>query len=282
LLSNQLDEDNTTLNGRGDAFNEFLGYLENGFLLGTYWSYYKYVEDIKPTDIVINEFSNAGDPKYLQLKLNSSTHEILSIGKNITSIVTYSCSISDASAPVLVASSEAYSRTILGESGGDTTQTDGKLYLMGTSGDELESGARVIVGGSSIMFSDVFDPVLESTWYESENNSYLWWNIFDWLAAANPEILTPPGIPPEVIFQLFLLIVIISGVLLFGGSLTYFIGSGRKISLVKSGQEAEIPIQASTSEVREPGTVQPSPSSKESRRDRRLRQIKKHQRKRRK
>jgi hypothetical protein len=280
LLSNPLDEDNATLNGRGDAFNEFLGYLENGFLLGTYWSYYKYVEDIRPTDVVINEFSNAGDSKYLQLKLNSSTHEILSIGKNITSIVTYSCSISVASAPVLVASSEAYSRTILGEAGGDTTQTDGKLYLMGTSGDKLESGARVIIGGSSIMFSDVFDPILESTWYESENNSYLWWNIFDWLAAANPETPTSPGIPPEVLFQLFLLLVVISVVLLLGGSLTYFIGSGRKISLVKSGQEAEIPVQASTSEVKEPSTIQPSSSSKESRRDRRLQQIKKHQRKR--
>ncbi|MFX1504853.1 MAG: hypothetical protein ACFFDC_01955 [Promethearchaeota archaeon] len=279
LLANPLDEDNETLNGRGDAFNEFLGYLENGFLMGKYWSYYKFIEDIRPADVVINEFSNAGDPKYLQLKLNSSIHEILSINKNITSIVTYSCSISDASAPVLSASSEAYSRTISGEPGGDTTQTDGKFYLMATSGDELESGARIVVGGSSIMFSDVYDPILGSTWYQTENNSYLWWNIFDWLAAVNPETLTSPVIPPEVLFQIFLILVVISVIFLLGGSISYSLGSRRKISLVKSGQEAKTPVRESTEEVEEPSTV-PTPSSKESRRDKRLRQIKKHQRQR--
>ncbi|MFX0206276.1 MAG: hypothetical protein ACFFDT_09830 [Candidatus Hodarchaeota archaeon] len=280
LLANPLDEDNETLNGRGDAFNEFLGYLENGFLMGKYWSYYKFIEDIRPADVVINEFSNAGDPKYLHLKLNSSTHEILSINKNITSIVTCSCSILDASAPVLTASSEAYSRTISGEPGGDTTQTDGKFYLMGTSGDQLESGARIVVGGSSIMFSDVYDPKLGSTWYQTENNSYLWWNIFDWLAAVNPETPTSPVLPPEVLFQIFLILVVISVIFLLGGSLSYSIGSRRKISLVKSGQEAKTSVQESIEEVKEPSTV-PTLSSKESRRDRRLRQIKKHQRQRR-
>jgi hypothetical protein len=251
--------------------------------MGTYWSYYRFIEDIRPADVVINEFSNAGDPKYLHLKLNSSTHEILTIDKNITSIVTHSCSISDASAPVLTASSEAYSRTISGEPGGDTTATDGKFYLMGTSGDELETGARVVVGGSSIMFSDVHDPILESTWYQTENNSYLWWNIFDWLAATNPETPSSPIISPEMLFQIFLLLVVISGIFLLGGSLSYSIGSGQKISLVKSGQEAKIPVQESTERVEEPSTAQSStaPSSKESRRDRRLRQIKKHQRQRR-
>ncbi|MFW9905743.1 MAG: hypothetical protein ACFFFH_15525 [Candidatus Thorarchaeota archaeon] len=281
LLANPLDEDNESLNGRGDVFNEFLGYLENGYLMGKFWSYYKFVEDIRPTDVVINEFSSIGDPKYLKLKLNSSTHEILSINKNITSIVTYSCSIYDVSAPVLVASSEAYSRTISGEAGGDTTTTEGKLYLMGTSGDSLESGARIVIGGSSIMFSDVFDPKLQSTWYQSENNSYLWWNIFDWLAAVNPQTSTSPVIPPDVLFQIFLILVVISVIFLLGGSLSYSVGSGRKITLVKSSQDVITTVQESTEEVKEPSTVQQTPSSKESRRDRRLQQIRKHQRHRR-
>ena len=281
LLANPLDEDNETLNGRGDVFNEFTGYLEQGFLMGKFWYYHRFVEDIRPADVVINEFSNAGDPKYLKLKLNSSMHEILSINKNITSIVTYSCSVSDVSAPVLAASSEAYSRTISGESGGDTTQTEGKFYLMGTSSETLEGGARIVVGGSSIMFSDVFDPILESTWYQTENNSYLWWNIFDWLAASNPETPTSPVIPQEMLFQIFLVLVVISAIFLLGGSLSYSIGSGRKISLVKSSQEVKISVQESVKEVTDPSATQQTPSSKESRRDRRLKQIKKHQRQRR-
>lgn len=282
LLTDPLDEDNETLNGRGDVFNEFLGYLEFGYLMGKFWTYYKFVEDIRPADIVINEFSNAGDTRYLHLNLNSSSHEILSIDKNITSVVTYTCSISDASQPVLAASSEAYSTTISGEPGGDTATTNGKLYLMGTTGDALETGARIVVGGSSIMFSDLYDPILGSSWYESENNSYLWWNIFDWLAVANPETTPSPPIHPEVLLQIFLLLIGVSIIFLLGGSLFYSIGSGRKISLVKSGEEVETPIQISAEEAKELITVQPGPSSKESRRDRRLRQIKKHQRQRRK
>ena len=279
LLTNPLNEDNQSLNGRGDIINEFLNYLDFGYIMGKFWSYSEQ-EDFNPADIIINEFSNAGDPKYLHLKVNSSSHEILSIDKNITSIVTYSCSIEEASAPILAASSEAYSITISGEPGGDTTQTDGKLYLMGTTGEELDSGARIVIGGSSIMFSDVFDPILESTWYQSENNSDLWWNIFDWLGEVNPEDPTSPPIPLEIIFPLLLLLVGVSTIFLLGGSLFYSIGSGRKISLVKSGQ-VEAPVQISADEIAEPSAVQPSPSAKESKRDKRLRQIKKHQRKKR-
>ena len=73
----------------------------------------------------------------------------------------------------------------------------------------------------------------------------------------------------------------ISVIFLLGGSLLYTLGSGRKISLVKSGQEVKIPVQESTEEVKEPSTVQQTLTSKESRRDRRLRQIKKNQRQRR-
>ncbi|UCG03703.1 MAG: hypothetical protein JSW11_06890 [Candidatus Heimdallarchaeota archaeon] len=278
LLANPLNEDNETLNGRGDIINDFIGYLESGFLLGKFWEFYKVVEDIRPADIVVNEFTNAGEPYYLHLDVNSSSHEILSIDKNITSIVTHTCSIEDAAFPVLTASTEASTRSISGEPG-STTLIDGKLLLMGTTGPEIETGAQVIVGGSSIMFSDLEGPFENYSWYESENNSYFWWNIFDWLAATSPETPTHPPLPPEVLLQIFLLIVGVSSLFLLGGTLSYSIGSGRKISLVKSGQ-AEIPIRKTVDIDTEPSTVQSGPTSKESRRDRRLKQIKKHQRQR--
>jgi len=284
LLTNPLNEDNQSLNGRGDIINEFLNYLDFGYIMGKFWSYSGDGEDFNPADIIINEFSHAGDTKYLHLKVNSSSHEILSIDKNITSIVTYSCSIEEASTPILAASSEAYSRTISGEPGGDTTQTDGRLYLMGTTGEELDSGARIVIGGSSIMFSDLIPegrPFENSSWYNSENNSLLWLNIFDWLAEAGSETPSPSVVPEQILFFIIILIVVMASFFLLGGSLLFFIGSGRKILIVKSGEEI-VAAPKSTDKAIETSSIESSPPSKESRRDRRLKQIKKHHRRRKK
>lgn len=280
LLANPLDEDNETLNGRGNIFNDFIGSLKLGFIMGNFWTYKEGV-DSNQANIVFNDFSNAGDPAYLHLELNRSSHEILNIDKNITSVVTYTCSIeepSQALQKVMIAPPEAYTKTISGEFRPDPSD----ILLMSSAEDDLDTGARIVLGGSSIMFSDSYDPILQSSWYESENNSYLWLNIFEWLAAANPETQTSPSILPEVLLQVFLLFVGVSIIFLVGGSLTYSIGSGRKISLIKSGQEVETPTTVVVDKDIEPSIVQPGTSSKESRRDRRLRQIKKHQRQRRK
>ena len=279
LMANPLNEDNETLTGRGDIFNAFLEGLEFVFFMGNFWADTIYIGDHKPADVVYNEFVNAGTSEYLHLTLNSTGHEILSISKNITSIVTYSCSLESAIEKVILGSPEAYAEKISGEIHLFSTE----IILLGASSPEIETGAKVLLGGSSIMFSDLYDPVLNSSWYESENNSLLWLNIFDWLAEVSPETL-PPSFLSEQISFIILTLVVASIIFLLVGVLFFLVGSGQKISIAKSGEEivAQPELQTSADKAISPSSVQPSPPSKKSRRDRRLRQIKKHHRRKKK
>ncbi|UCE12205.1 MAG: hypothetical protein JSV04_08355, partial [Candidatus Heimdallarchaeota archaeon] len=120
-------------------------------------------------------------------------------------------------------------------------------------------------------------------WYESENNSILWQNTFDWLAEAKTSAATPVVSSDQIVF-LVLNITMVALILLIGGNLSFFIGSGRKISITKS-EEIPVPIpQPSTpvEKISEPRPDKPTPSIKESKRDRRLRQIKKDRRRKKK
>ncbi|UCG90128.1 MAG: hypothetical protein JSU57_06645 [Candidatus Heimdallarchaeota archaeon] len=279
LLGNPLDEDNITLNGRGDILNDFLYPLEFSFQMGLFWTQ-KIDDDYKPTDVIHNEFSNVGNnSKYLLLELNSSDHNILSINNNISSIVTSSGSVdlTEETAvvdPVIVAPPEAVAMTTSGEISSGSSD----IVLFGASGD-LEIDARVLLGGSSIMFSDLIGPFGNSTWYNSEDNSLLWLNIFDWLAEAGPQTSSPSFISEQDLFFVIILIIVIAIFFLLGGSIFFLIGSGREILIIKSGEEM-VATPKSTDKTIEPSPVQSSPSSKESRRDRRLKQIKKHHRRR--
>ena len=276
LIANPLNEDEETLNGRGSIFNDVIIDLEFAFMMGNFWADTIYEDNYRPTDVIYNDFSNAGTSKYLHLILNSTDHEILSIDKNITSIVTYSCSLESAQEKVIIASPEAYATDVSGE----IHIYSSDIIIFGSSSKELETGARVMLGGSSIMFSDLYDPVLNSSWYESENNSLLWLNIFDWLTEASPETPPPSTISEQVLFIVLGLLTAIAILFLLGGNLSFLVGSGRKILIVKSGEEkvAEPKPQISVDKDRKPSSVKPSPPSKESRRDRRLRQIKKNHR----
>jgi hypothetical protein len=276
LIADPLDEDNENINGRGHILNDLLDQLEYSHLLGKFWANTREIDSYFPGDVVHNEFDSEGISEYLQIELNSSDHKILSIDKNITSIVTYSCSIETANEEVIIAPPEAYAKTVFGE----ISSGSSNIILFGSPGDELEIGARILLGGSSFMFSDLYEDALNSTWYESKNNSLLWLNIFDWLAEVSPE--TPP---PYTISEQFLITTLglLAGIaILFslGGSLFFLVGSGRKILIVKSGEEnvAKPKPQISVDKDGKPSSVKPSPPSKESRRDRRLRQIQKNHR----
>lgn len=281
LLANPLNEDNESLNGHGDIFNDLLTGLgsETVSSVGSFWTYSDSTDSIKQTDVVLDEFSNdTGYSRYLLLELNSSSHEILSTDKNITSIVTYSCSIINPRTEVILAPQKAYAETILG----DIHSYSSDIVLLGSSG-ELDVAARILLGGSSVMFSDLIVPFSDSSWYESENNSLLWLNIFTWLSEQNPETL-PPQVPSE---QVILLLILMTTIVIFFflvGSVSFMVGSGRKISIVKSGEEiARKPKpQISAKEVKEPISVEVSSSSKETKRARRLKQVKNNRRSKRK
>lgn len=280
LLANPLDENNETLNGRGDIINNLLTYLEFRWNIGKFYTYTRMVDDYRPTNVIHNEFTNAGFSKYLDIETNISNHEILSTGNNITSIVTSSCSIVEASEKVISASSEAYTKTIFG----DISSGSPDIVLFGASSEETETSARILLGGSSIMFSDLIGPDGNKTWYESGDNSIFWFNIFDWLASANPEIPPPSILSEEATFLVIALLAMISVIFIIGGGLSFLIGSGRKIFIVKSGKEivAESKPHISDDETEKLIFKETKPPSKESRRDKRLRQIQKNQQQKRK
>ncbi len=293
LLANPLDEDNKTLNGRGDILNDLLLSLEYSWEMGEFWVYTENVTNYLPTDVIHNEFSNVGNSKYLILDLNCTDHNILSIGKNITSIVTSTCSVieTDKSDPnkdekVIVAPPEAVAKTISGKISSGSSD----IVLFRASGEAMQElerywdDTRVLLGGSSIMFSDLIPegrPFGNSSWYNSKNNSLLWLNIFDWLAEAGSETPSPSVVPEQILFFIIIFIVVMAIFFLLGGSLLFFIGSGRKILIVKSGEEI-VAAPKSADKAIEPSSIESSPPSKESRRDRRLKQIKKHHRRRKK
>ncbi|UCE14694.1 MAG: hypothetical protein JSV04_05810, partial [Candidatus Heimdallarchaeota archaeon] len=271
LLANPLDEDNVTMNGRCDILNVIL----NTFLSDPEYNirvageFYTNIENIRHADIVRDEFSNVtGSSNYLYLEVNSSDHEILTRSKNVTSLVTYSCSLESSKEKIITGSHQAYAETILGEIHAFSSD----IILFGTTG-ELDNGARIVMGGSSIMFSDLEGPFTGTSWYESENNSILWQNTFDWLTEAKTSPTTPV-VSSDQIFLLVLSITMVALVLLIGGNLTFFIGSGRKIMITKS-EELPVPIpqpSPSGEKISEPSPGKPTPSIKESKRDRRLRQ----------
>jgi hypothetical protein len=231
LLANPLNEENDSLNGRGDLLNQILSRAEIVAALG-FWTYSEDVGTIQRTDIVMNDFSNAGQASHLILDVNSSAHEILGFdNSNVSSLITTSCSVSSDGEVLIPASSEAYAETVLGPPHTYSTA----ITLFATEGEQIEEG-QVIVGGSSIMFSDLYDPVLDLTWYESADNSIFWKNLVKWLVQKE-ETPTPPIISATTEMVIYSAVIAAFGIIFtVGGSMLFLVGSGRKPELVKSDE----------------------------------------------
>ncbi|NHJ02745.1 MAG: hypothetical protein EAX86_11455 [Candidatus Heimdallarchaeota archaeon] len=262
LLANPLVENNETLNGRGDKLNDVLTDPEVG-ILAEFWTRPDDVGSVKSANVVQNEFYNLGRPEYIKIEVNSSVHEILSLNENVTSIVTYSCSIKSPLQDVLIAPSYAISKTTHNE----IYDYASDITLISTAGRQTE--AKILLGGSSIMFSDLTDALLgNKTWFESENNSVLWENMFDWLAEIE-ESESADLNTLETAFIPLLTLSVTSILSIAFGSVIYSYGSGKKIVITKS-------IESSV-EAREATEEKPQLSSRE----RRLQQIKRQRRNRR-
>ena len=269
LLANPLIEENDSLNGRGDYLNDILqdGEIELG-TLARFWTETDPLITEPLNDIVKNDVYNAGIPEYLQLEINDSENEIFTDYQNVSSIITTSCSIKSSVLNLIVASTEAIAETPMKEP--HLYSTD--IALLASAARTNDFDARIILGGSSIMFSDIYDPILHSTWYESADNAKLWSNIISWLAEASQEIS-----PPPTLSQLFLPLMIgtstIAIVLILGGIFLFSIGSGRKTKVVKT---IDVKIQKTKKMKSDSDTLDQKPSVvKTTKRDRRLNQIKK-------
>jgi len=267
LLANPIIEENDSLNGRGDYLNDILRDEELG-ALARFWTETDPLIADPLNDIVKNDVDNAGIPEYLRLEINDSENAIFTDYQNISSIITTSCSIRSAVLNLVVASTEAYAETPMKEPHLYSTN----IAVFASAGRTNDFSSRIVVGGSSIMFSDIYDPILNSTWYEGADNAKLWSNIISWLAEASQEVT-----PPTTLSELFLPFMVgsftIAVGLILGGIFLFTIGSGRKTKVVKS---VDVRIQKTKKEKSDPDTSdQKKASVKTTKRDRRLSQIKK-------
>ncbi|MFX0149483.1 MAG: hypothetical protein ACFFAJ_01765 [Candidatus Hodarchaeota archaeon] len=281
LLANPLNEENESLDGHGYIFNAIMSTAApNIGLPESVIKFWVNAEDTgtpKATDVVMNDFSDTGMASYLLINVNSSDHEILSLDQNITSVITHTCSIKDAKEDLILASSEAYAKTTR-----NTIHSySSDLTLIGSAGP-IDNGARILLCGSSIMFSDLNDTLLQSSWYESENNSLLWNNIFTWLANISPTDLPPTFSLSETSLVLFSMI-IVATILLFVGSVFYSMGSGKKVEILKTSEPIVVEPKRKApkpSKTEKPALTQPEAPTRQTKRERRLQQIKKDTKKR--
>lgn len=269
LLANPLMEENDSLNGRGDYLNtilqdEYLG------ILARFWTGSEASGTFLLSDIVKNDFDNAGKPEYVNLGVNGTDNPIFTDYENVTELITTSCTISNARENLIIGSTEAYAETPLKENHAFSTD----IAVFSVIGRLTAFKARMVIGGSSIMFSDMEDPLLNGSWYNAADNAKLWRNIITWLAEESLDEET--DIPLSDLFLPFLGgILALSAVFIFGGILTFTIGSGHEIQVTKSTtRDAKGRKEGKEKEPEEP-IGEKKPAKKLSKRDRRLQQIKK-------
>jgi hypothetical protein len=267
LLANPLIEENDSLNGNGIYLNEILQDVGSG-ISARFWTEPDPLGIEPLNDIVKNVVDNAGIPEYLQLDINDTENAVFTDYQNVSSVITTSCSISDAIPKLIVASNEAYAETPMKEQHSLATE----IVVLTSAGDDNDFGSRIILGGSSNMFSDLYDPVLQSTWYDSADNAKLWTNVVSWLAEASQETNPPPALS-----ELFLPLVIgtstIAIFLVMGGIFLYTIGSGRKTKVVTA---VDVRVKKTKKEKADSEALEKQQSTvKATKRDRRLTQIKK-------
>jgi len=267
LLANPLIEENDSLNGRGSYLNDILRDEELG-ALARFWTETDPLISDPLNDIVKNDVNNAGIPEYLLLETNDSDNAIFTDYQNVSSIITTSCSIRSAIEDLIVASTEAYAETPLKEPHLYSTN----IAILASVGRIIDFSSRIIVGGSSIMFSDIYDPILNSTWYEGADNAKLWSNIISWLAEASQEVTPPPALS-ELFLPLLIGTSTVAIVLIICGIFLFTIGSGRITKVVKSSDVGIQKIKKKKSDL--DTDDQKKPTAKITKRDRRLSQIKK-------
>ena len=267
LLANPLSEENDSINGNGNYLNEILQNLGFG-ISARFWTEPDPLGSEPLNDIVKNVVDNAGIPEYLQLDITDTENAIFTDYQNVSSVITTSCSISTAVPKLIVASNEAYAETPMKEQHSLATE----IVVLASAGDNNDFESRTVLGGSSNMFSDLYDPILQSTWYESADNAKLWTNIVSWLAEASQETSSPPALS-----DLFLPFVIgtstIAIFLIIGGIFLYMVGSGRKTKVVTA---VDVSVKKTKKEKTDSETLEKEQSTvKATKRDRRLTQIKK-------
>lgn len=176
MLSNPLNFDNSSLNGHGNVFN--------GILQSTAFSLQdQFVVGQDSNGVLVEKYNSTNSISYLQLNVNSS----IPLPGNFTgSVDTISTSLSLASGKsILTAGFDSFAYT----SSRTYSSQDSNIDLFG--GLQLSSG-RIVLGGSTLMFSDLPNPyATNKTWFQSNGNSAFFDSLVKWSLNIASQTVIP-------------------------------------------------------------------------------------------
>ncbi len=189
LLSNPYVQNDDNVTGNPQALNSL---LDNNYITisGALFTVTEH-DGKKYPDILIDEkHSLDQDNQFLEIDLAARPKDETAVDEllyNVTTVYTWTQSISAQNKTI-----KAWPTTVKKLPSGNVEVPSGIPLLYGAS-VVAETGFRVILGGSSFMFSDWKVNVTDArTWIESGDNLQLWLNSILWAGHFVPEdVLTP-------------------------------------------------------------------------------------------
>jgi len=198
LLSNPVNL-SSPYSGTASSLNSLLQTLEISQLLGFTGGVH--------TNVIVDPVLVKNEPFSYILVNRSNFRDLTFINEpeNVDSLLVYSCSLRG-SIPAIVATANLTAYVLNADheaSGANAEPVWLQKHIVGND-------TRILLCGSTIMFSDLNVTGTDKSWYETENNGILWKNLIEWLAHKTPiiELEEEDKLP-----RMDLLIIIISSVM---------------------------------------------------------------------
>lgn len=197
-------------------------YLDNGgniFLLadprGTISNLNNIIDAVHYTDgrfsqhVIFDEKFNQNNISTLISVSREDLRESSPLTNGVKEIITHSISIEDDDPNTVIATGSNYS--LAGLEG----KSQPAWLVASTVGR-----SRIVLCGSTRMFSDVKPSKSEVTWYQTKDNARLWQNIFSWLAQKEipPSFLGTAPPPPLTL----IISALIAGIVFIGGGFSLY------------------------------------------------------------
>lgn len=177
LLSNPVNL-SSPYSGTASSLNSLLQALEISELLGFAGGVH--------TNVIIDPVLVKNEP-FSYILVNRSNFKDLTFvneTQNVNSLLVYSCALRGIqSATVATANLTAYVLNANYEASGEDREPVWlQKHIVGND-------TRMLLCGSTIMFSDLIVSGTDKSWFETENNGVLWKNLVEWLAHKTPIIV---------------------------------------------------------------------------------------------
>ncbi|MHA2365641.1 MAG: hypothetical protein ACXAC7_16915 [Candidatus Hodarchaeales archaeon] len=232
FLTNPHFQDNTSLSGNPSEFNKL---LTSGYLRQTGMSY-EYTQGTV-NGIQLNKFTtSSSDPSYLTLTSdNMKNASNLGLLEDSFQVITQASSVKiSANLPIFL--SAGYDAYGIDSNGYSVLQNNDPVIIAGGDLSGINN-SRLILGASTLMFSDLINPLEDKAWFDLANNTALFSLMIKWTLNIEAETTSEVNETTDWTFIIF-------GVLLFG---VLFVLVG--IIVYKTGKEIGL-FEASFEEIR--------------------------------